>query len=522
MYIRGTKIRNKIDSGFNPSDFFSIRMIFDYLEELILNNFGHKPTTDQAQAVKELARFILTETGSHRSLYGDVFILRGYAGTGKTSLVSSLVTTMEQLERKCVLMAPTGRAAKVFSVYSRHPAFTIHKRIYRQKSMDDDTIFQMGYNGLKNALFIVDEASMISNDATSSPYGSGRLLDDLVQYIYSGEGCRMILLGDTAQLPPVGETSSPALSPNVLRSYGLHVTCMTLTDVVRQDGMSGILHNATELRHLIEETMANVISGVGIHRFVLPHIRFTGDVRNVPGNELIEELANSYHNYGTDDTIVVCRSNKRAHVYNLGIRNQILDREEELSAGDMVMIAKNNYFWLKENFKGESIGKLPMNQLSDFIANGDTARVLKVRNERELYGFRFADCDFLLPDYSDLEIHATVLLDTLHTESPALSKEKSEMLFKNVLEDYADIPYKKERMKKMREDPYYNALQIKYAYAVTCHKAQGGQWSQVFIDQGFLSDDMIGVDYYRWLYTAFTRATDNVFLVNWRQEEPGD
>ncbi len=494
-------------------------MIFDYLEELILNNFGHKPTPDQARAVSELARFILAGQGGYGRLGGDVFILRGYAGTGKTSLVSALVTTMEQLDRKCVLMAPTGRAAKVFSVYSRHPAFTIHKRVYRQKSMDDDSHFQMGYNGLKNALFIVDEASMISNDTPSATYGSGRLLDDLVQYVYSGEGCRMILLGDTAQLPPVGETRSPALSPNALRPYGLHVTCVTLTEVVRQDSMSGILRNATDLRRIIDEAEAKERGGAGQYPFALPHIRFSRDVRNVPGNELIEVLANCYHNYGTDDTIVVCRSNKRAHVYNLGIRNQILDREEELSTGDMIMVAKNNYFWLKENSKGESIGGLPENQQSDFIANGDTARVLKVRNERELYGFRFADCDLLLPDYGDLEIHATVLLDTLHTESPALGREQSELLFRNVLEDYADIPYKKERMRKMREDPYYNALQIKYAYAVTCHKAQGGQWSQVFIDQGFLSDDMIGIDYYRWIYTAFTRATDNVFLVNWKQEE---
>lgn len=522
MYIRGTKIRNKIDSGFNPHDFFSIRMIFDYLEELILNNFGFKPTTDQAEAIKKLSGFILTETNNRGAFNGDVFILRGYAGTGKTTLVSALVTTMEQLNRKCVLMAPTGRAAKVFSVYSQHPAYTIHKRIYRQKTMDDDSLFQMGYNGLKNALFIVDEASMISNDATSSPYGSGRLLDDLIQFVYSGEGCRMILLGDTAQLPPVGETNSPALNPDILRSYGLHVTVLTLTDVVRQDSMSGILHNATALRHLIDQTTANDKDNAGLYGFVLPHIHFTKDVKNVPGNELIEELAGCYHNYGTDDTIVVCRSNKRAHVYNLGIRNQILDREEELSTGDIIMIAKNNYYWLKENFKERSIEELPTSQQSDFIANGDTARIMKVRNERELYGFRFADCDLQLPDYGDLEIHATVLLDTLHTESPALSREQNELLFKNVLEDYADIPYKKERMKKMKEDPYYNALQIKYAYAVTCHKAQGGQWSQVFIDQGFLSDDMIGIDYYRWLYTAFTRATDRVFLVNWKQDEQED
>lgn len=495
-------------------------MIFDYFRELILNNFGHNPTTQQQEVVEALAEFILRETDSEASAdkqklsarNADVFILRGYAGTGKTSLVSALVKTMEQLERHCVLMAPTGRAAKVFSLYSGHEAFTIHKRIYRQKSIEDDTIFSMGYNMLKNALFIVDEASMISNDASNSIYGTGRLLDDLIQFVYSSEGCRLILLGDTAQLPPVGDTKSPALQPEVLMGYGLSVACMTLSQVVRQRDLSGILQNATLLRGLISQPIQSAMFNP----------QWKADVRNVPGNELVEEIANCYHHYGIDDTIVVCRSNKRAHVYNMGIRNQILDREEELASGDLIMIVKNNYYWKADAPLVEETPEGQKGTSLSFIANGDIAQVMRVRNERELYGFRFADCELRFPDYDNMELTATVLLDTLHTEAPALPHEMSEQLWNRVLEDYADIPYKKERMKKMKEDPYYNALQIKYAYAVTCHKAQGGQWSQVFIDQGYITPEMIGLDYYRWLYTAFTRATDNVYLVNWPKKDSQD
>jgi len=502
-------------------------MIFDYFKELILNNFGHNPTSEQQEVVEALTEFILQATDSDeasgkRNLSArndEVFVLRGYAGTGKTSLVSALVKTMEQLERRCVLMAPTGRAAKVFSLYSGHEAFTIHKRIYRQKAIDDDTVFSMGYNTLKNALFIVDEASMISNDAPlsslnsqlSTNYGTGRLLDDLIQFVYSASGCRLILMGDTAQLPPVGNVHSPALQPDVLAGYCLHVTCKTLTQVVRQRDLSGILQNATQLRGIISQNSQRSAFNV----------QWNKDVRNIPGNELVEEIANCYHRYGIDDTIVVCRSNKRAHVYNMGIRNQILDREEELASGDMIMIVKNNYYWTTAPSNSAESGESEGSSCS-FIANGDIAQVLRVRNERELYGFRFADCELRFPDYDDMELTATVLLDTLHTEAPALPHELSEQLWNRVLEDYADIPTKKERMRKMKEDPYLNALQIKYAYAVTCHKAQGGQWSQVFIDQGYVTPDMMGQDYYRWLYTAFTRATDNVYLVNWPKEETDD
>ncbi len=479
-------------------------MIIDYLKELFLQNFGYNPTAEQLAAVENLSEFILADMDTVQARVNRCVCLNGYAGTGKTSLVAALVKTMQQVGRKCVLLAPTGRAAKVFAAYSGHPAFTIHKFIYRQRSLDSDAVFTLDFNALRNALFVVDEASMISNAPSGGIYGTDRLLDDLISFVYSGEGCRLILLGDTAQLPPVGQINSPALQPDVLRSYGLEVSYITLTQVVRQSEESGILANATMLRNIIENRCGEF------------EVRWDHDISNVPGNELIESLAGSYRRAGTDDTIVVCRSNKRAHVYNMGIRNQILDREEELSHGDIIMIAKNNYYWLgKQQEAADGDEERPGR--SDFLANGDIAHVVRVRNERELYGFRFADCTMILPDYDDMEITATVLLDTLHTESPALNREQQELLYRRVLEDYDDIPYKRERLKKMREDPYYNALQIKYAYAVTCHKAQGGQWSEVYIDQGYIAPEMLTADYYRWLYTAFTRATQHVHLVNWKE-----
>lgn len=484
--------------------FFRKIMIIDYLQDLLLQNFAFQPTSDQSDTIKSLSQFILSEDKD------EAFILKGYAGTGKTSLIGALVKTMEQLERKCVLMAPTGRAAKVFSLYANHPAFTIHKRIYRQKSIDKDSIFSLNFNMLSNVLFIVDESSMISNDkllSSGSAYGTGNLLDDLVHFVYSGNGCRLILMGDTAQLPPVGEYESPALQVDEIRGYGLNVRCHTLTQVVRQAESSGILWNATMLRKKISDEDI----------FDLPKIRLQGfsDIKNVPGNELIETISNCYNQYGTDETMVVCRSNKRANIYNNGIRNQILGREEELSSGDLVMIAKNNYYWTAQD-KDEA-GKLlaPV----EFIANGDIAIVERVSNERKLYGFRFADCWLRLPDYNDYEFFATVLLDTLHSEAPSLTREQNDNLFNKVMEDYMDIPNKKNRLKKLKEDPYFNALQIKYAYAVTCHKAQGGQWTNVFIDQGYMTEDMLGQDYFRWLYTAFTRATERLYLVNWKEEQ---
>ncbi len=470
-------------------------MVNTYLGQQIKTNFPYKPTFEQENVVKILANFLFCRK------MDVLFLLKGYAGTGKTSLIGALVKTMDQLEQKCILMAPTGRAAKVFSHYAGHPAYTIHKKIYRQKSFSNEVDnFSINDNLHQHTLFIVDEASMIANDGLSgSMFGTGRLLDDLIQYVYSGQGCRLMLIGDTAQLPPVGEEESPALSADALKGYGLEVYEGMLTEVVRQLHDSGILWNATELRRYIAEE----------DYFTLPPIRVEGfpDIKVVPGNELIETINDCYEQVGMDETIVVCRSNKRANIYNKGIRNTILYREEELESGDLLMVAKNNYFWT------EGCKEI------DFIANGDIAEVRRVRREREMYGFRFADVTLRFSDYNDMELEATVLLDTLHTESPALPKEMNDKLFYAVLEDYADITIKRERMKKMKSDPYYNALQVKYAYAVTCHKAQGGQWKRVFLDQGYMTEDMLSADYFRWLYTAFTRATETLYLVNWPKEQ---
>ena len=470
-------------------------MINTYLGQQIKTNFPYKPTFEQENVVKILADFLFCRK------MDVLFLLKGYAGTGKTSLIGALVKTLDQLEQKCVLLAPTGRAAKVFSHYAGHPAYTIHKKIYRQKTFSNEMDnFSINDNLHQHTLFIVDEASMIANDGLSgSMFGTGRLLDDLIQYVYSGQGCRLMLIGDLAQLPPVGEEESPALSADVLKGYGLEVHEAMLTEVVRQLSDSGILWNATELRRYISEE----------DFFTLPMVKVDGfpDVKVIPGNELIEAIGDSYDRVGMDETIVVCRSNKRANIYNKGIRNTILYREEELETGDLLMVAKNNYFWT------EGCKEL------DFIANGEIAEVRRVRREREMYGFRFADVVLRFPDYDELELEATVLLDTLHTESPALPKEMNDKLFYAVLEDYSDITIKRERMKKMKSDPYYNALQVKYAYAVTCHKAQGGQWKRVFLDQGYMTEDMLSPDYFRWLYTAFTRATETLYLVNWPKEQ---
>ena len=470
-------------------------MINNYLERQIKEIFSYQPTFEQEIAVKSLSEFLLSTAND------AVFVLRGYAGTGKTSLVGALVKTLDKLQQKSVLLAPTGRAAKVFSAYAGHPAFTIHKKIYRQQSFSNEVSnFSVNDNLATHTLFIVDEASMISNEGLSGAvFGTGRLLDDLVQFVYSGEGCRLLLMGDTAQLPPVGEEQSPALFTEALKGYGLEVREVDLTQVVRQVQDSGILWNATALRQLIaSDDCAS-----------LPKIRVTGfaDICVVPGDELIDKLNDCYERDGMDETIVVCRSNKRANIYNKGIRAQILYREDELNTGDMLMVAKNNYYWT-EQYKE-----------MDFIANGEIAIVRRVRRTREMYGFRFAEVQLSFPDHEDFELDANLLLDTLQSDAPALPKAENDRLFYAVLEDYADIPIKRDRMKKMKADPYYNALQVKYAYAVTCHKAQGGQWQNVFLDQGYMTDEYLTPDYFRWLYTAFTRATKTLYLVNYPKEQ---
>ena len=468
-------------------------MIHEELKYRIRQTFGFTPTAEQEYALDVFARFM---TDSDDQV---VMIMRGSAGTGKTTLAGAIVRAMAALKQKMILLAPTGRAAKVFSLNAGHAAYTIHRRIYRQKSAGDLSSFNLNDNLNRDTLFIIDEASMIANQGYGdSAFGSGCLLDDLMTFVYQsgrGSNCRMLLIGDKAQLPPVGEDESPALMAAVLRCYGMRVYECDLNQVLRQGEESGILWNATQIRQMITHDEMTQ----------LPKIRFTGfaDIQMVPGGELIDALSTSYYRVGTDETIVITRSNKRANIYNQGIRNQVLDREDELCRGDQLMIVKNNYFWT------EGSKEIP------FIANGDIAVVQRVRHVHELYGFRFAEVTMQLPDYDDFELTATVCLDTLTSEAPALTHEQQEQLYNAVMEDYADIPQKAERINKMKTDRYYNALQVKFAYAVTCHKAQGGQWAHVYLDQGYMTDDMLTPDYIHWLYTAFTRATEQLYLVNW-------
>lgn len=475
-------------------------MINKYLTSQIKTNFPFVPTKEQEKSLEEISAFLLSADDRR------LFLLCGYAGTGKTSLVAALVKTMEQLERRTVLLAPTGRAAKVFSSYSGKPAYTIHKWIYRQKSILNGSSFTLMENRAQNTLFIVDEASMIANEGATN-FGSGALLDDLVEFVYSGRGCSLLLLGDTAQLPPVGEELSPALSATYLRSMFLNVSGVELTQVMRQLDGSGILQNATMLRHIIAD------GAVG----ALPRIKLSGfaDICRVQGEELIEAIEGSYGSVGIDETIVLCRSNKRANIYNEGIRRRILYREEELNRGDILMIVKNNYYWREE------LGKQDKTILEkiDFIANGDTAEIVYVGSTEEMYGFRFADVTLSLTDYEDCELDVKIMLSTLTSESPSLTRTESETLFAAVWEDYPEIRSKRKRMEEVRKNPYYNALQVKYGYAVTCHKAQGGQWKRVFLDQGYVTPEMAGPDYYRWLYTAFTRASEKLYLVNWSDSQ---
>lgn len=480
-------------------------MIIDELKYKILQQFGFPPTQEQAHALEVFAEF-LTDRDPHA-----VMILRGSAGTGKTTLSGAIVRTLKEIRQKVMLLAPTGRAAKVFSLNSGSPAYTIHRRIYREKSFSGvEGQFNLNDNLYTDTLFMVDEASMIANMGLGGmSFGSGCLLDDLVHFVYQGRNDRLLLIGDKAQLPPVGEEESPALHAAMLEGYGLKVYECDLNEVLRQSEESGILYNATMIRQMI--THDDITQ--------LPKIHFAGysDIKQMPGAELIESLADSYHHVGLDDTIVVTRSNKRANIFNQGIRNMVLDREEELSQGDILMIVKNNYYWMEEERKSNN--KLQSNEIPAFLANGDRAKVLKVRRRIDLYGFRFATLLLQFPDYGNYELEATVLLDTLTSEAPALTHEQQEQLFHQVEEDYQDIPLKADRMKAIRQDQFFNALQVKFAYAVTCHKAQGGQWAHVYVDQGYMTDDMLNPDYIHWLYTAFTRATEMLYLVNWPETQ---
>ena len=454
-----------------------------------LSRLSYEPNEQQTDAIAALCHFA-TDENEH-----SIFLLNGYAGTGKTSLVSAFVKSLPSIRRQAVLLAPTGRAAKVFAAYSGHSAFTIHRKIYQSQRYDpENTRFSLARNNHKNTFFIVDEASMISNNAgENAVFGTGCLLDDLVTFVDSGEGCRLILLGDAAQLPPVGYSESPALSAEVLRSYGFDVRQCCLTDVVRQKKQSGILYNATAIREIITSS-----------QLAPPVIRISSfpDIEIISGESLAERIEDCYNADGMDETIVVTRSNKRAVMFNQGIRSRVLYMEAEIASGDMILIAKNNYFW------SEGYDNL------DFIANGDVAVVRRISNETSLYGLRFADAVLELPDYG-MEIEAKIILDALYSESPALNREQSEMLYQNVMADFADITRKSEKFKRLKKNPYFNALQVKFAYSVTCHKAQGGQWKNVFIDMGYIPENAYAnVDFYRWLYTSFTRATKKIFLIN--------
>lgn len=467
-------------------------MINDFFLNKIKENFVFEPTPQQQTALDKIADFLFSRKEE------ELFLLKGFAGTGKSSLIGALVKTMTEFKQKTVLLAPTGRAAKVFANYSNHPAFTIHKKIYRQERFSDD----YGHFGLmdnlhKDTLFVVDEASMISNDGADSSFGTGRLLDDLIHYVYSGENCRLLLIGDSAQLPPVMADDSPALQTAILEGYGLEVIETLLSQIVRQAESSGILYNATNIRNKLNQGKTEAYPKLKLNKFA--------DIVRITGEDLIDEISAAYDRDGIENTMIISRSNKRANIYNQGVRNSILYREEEISSGDLLMITKNNYYWT-EKIEG-----------MDFLANGEIVEVLRVRGMQELYGFRFCDITVRSFDY-DVEFDVKILLDTLHSDSAGLSREKSQELFYNVLEDYADVSTKAGKMKRMKIDPFYNAVQVKFAYAVTCHKAQGGEWKNVFLDLGYISEEYLGVNFYRWLYTAITRASEKLYLVNLADE----
>ena len=523
---------------------------------LILQRFGHEPTDDQTRALDVFAHFLAAGGGSGPVM--PVMLLRGSAGTGKTSIVAAMVQTLLDLQQKVVLMAPTGRAAKVLAQNCGVPATTIHRKIYRQKTLSSD--FSLDINLHTDTLFVVDEASMISTIPQIPTEGmpvfkgnGGGVIDDLITYVYSGRNCRMMLIGDTAQLPPIGEDEAPALQKGIVECYGLSAWECDLQEVVRQHEASGILWNATRIRHLITHDEATQLPKIRLHGFA--------DIVMMPGNEIVEAIADSYHHIGMDDTVVITRSNKRANIYNNGIRVRVVDHEGTLCSGDRIMVVKNHYFDDDDNGNGNgNDGQRPLapyslrggvnygngngnvngngndngngkgasrftreDKASDygmsFIANGDMAIVERVKYERELYGFHFADLTLTFPDYDDTELTMTAILDCLQSDAPALTVEEQKRLYDNVMEDYEDLPRKADRLKAIKKDPYYTALQIKFAYAITCHKAQGGQWRHVYIDQGYMTDDMLTPDYIHWLYTAFTRATEKLFLVNWPKEQ---
>ena len=459
-----------------------------YIATQIYAKICFETTPGQKKIVEKLSEY-LTDSD-----FSKIFVLNGFAGTGKTTLLAALVAALKDMGTKSVLLAPTGRAAKVLAHYTHEKAFTIHKRIYRQRTNADyESNFSLGPNTERDAVFSVDEASMLSDSGSDGTLFGGSLLGDLVQYVRNGRACRLILVGDSAQLPPVGADFSPALDPATVDRYG-ETVYGTMDEVVRQQATSGILFNATLVRCMLSGGFADI-----------PRFRMDfPDVEAVEGGEFLEKLQDCYDRYGRDETIVITRSNKRANRFNEGVRRNVLCAEEEIESGDMLMVVKNNYYFT------EHTKECPMN----FIANGDIARLKRIRRFEEFYGFRFADAVLEFPDYDDTIIECKILLDTLASESPSLTREESSRLFAEVEKDYADTRSKIKRFQEIRENPHFNALQVKFAYAVTCHKAQGGQWRAVFVDRCIFGDETMSRDMLRWLYTALTRATEKLYLVN--------
>lgn len=464
-----------------------------FLYQTFLGCFSYETTPCQDKLLRQVASFVTADE--------DILVVNGYAGTGKTSALSAVVSGLTSLQVPCVLLAPTGRSAKVLSGYCGRPASTIHKHIYRQKSFGADGLgqFSLVPNKARGTLFIVDEVSLIgiASSEGGGAFGSGNLLEDLVCFVRSGVDCKLILVGDAAQLPPVGLDESPALSPEYMEGFG-GVSYATLTTVVRQAEGSGILLNATHLRTLLD----SMEEPIGLSDLALRGEGFP-DFRRIGGGELLEALSDAYDKYGSDEVAVLCRSNKRAVRYNAGIRAQVLYREEKLCRGDRLMVVKNNY---REDIEG-----------TDYIANGDLAELVRIRHYEDRYGLHFADATLSLPDYGGQEIETKVLLDTLDSESPALTREQAQALWEGVSADYAHLPTKKKRYDAIKEDPFFRALQLKYAHAITCHKAQGGQWDCVFIDNPFWQDFLVPDDL-KWLYTALTRAVKTVYLVNFSSQ----
>ena len=465
-------------------------MLEDFIIGRIKAELPFEPNEEKEGLLTALGAFLVSRDET------KAFILRGYAGTGKTSVVSALVRALEGLKQQCVLLAPTGRAAKVLSRYSGFTAYTIHKKIYRQNQLGQEA-FSLSDNRHVRTLFIVDEASMLSGQRDNGLFGSGCLLDDLVKYVYNGQGCSLLLLGDDAQLPPVGSVNSPALNPDFMAQYGLHVTCFALTQVARQALDSGILGEATRIRN---ELAGNTLSAVTLN----PNGK---DIISVSGDEVIDTLEHSWREVGAEDTLIIARSNKMTNLYNQGVRARVLWKEDDLSNGDRLMVTKNNYFWAQE-YKD-----------LEFIANGDMFEIERLTNTHEMYGFHFAKADLRSVDY-DWEIEALVWLDSLTTDSPEANFTLQKELFARIAEDYPEIRSKKELVKKIYESPYYNALQVRFAYCVTCHKSQGGQWRHIYIDTSGIGEDEACMadrverrEYIRWLYTAITRATEKIYLL---------